>query len=297
MAPHTRRHVTALAEATDELVVVTTAELGAEARAFLSARARLVERRNEGYDFFSYKVGLDVAGDLTRWDEVVVCNDSFIGPLRPYPEIFAAMVDRPVDFWGMSRNNRPAPHLQSYFFVVRPWLAGSRAFQDFWRDMTPRSVRAQVIKHYEVGMSATFTAAGFTYDTYFDYDEREARLGLARARWAALHHWELPRSVVTLKRFLRLFAAFNPAAGLADAALDGARLPLVKVDTLRYDPYYLGADSLLAACEQRYPREFDGVRAYLERTQTSYAERPSHIARPAPWPIRPAGRLLAYRTG
>ena len=78
LGPHVRRQVEALAGAVDELVVVSTSELTGEARQFLAGAARLIERENTGYDFLSYKAGLD-ASDLERYDEVTITNDSYVG--------------------------------------------------------------------------------------------------------------------------------------------------------------------------------------------------------------------------
>jgi rhamnosyltransferase len=82
-------------------------------------------------------------------------------------------------------------------------------------------------------------------------------------------------------------------AAMADRALGGARLPLVKIDTLRYDPYRLGSDRLLAACERQYPEQFAGVRQYLERTAVLYPPRPGESAGPTS-PPPPLRRLIGY---
>ena len=89
---------------------------------------------------------------------------------------------------------------------------------------------------------------------------------------------------------------WNPAIGLADAALDGGRLPYVKIDTLRYDPYGLNADKLLRLCERAYPDAFDGVRHYLDSTADALPRScPSAQLRPTPVAMRPLRRLVEYR--
>lgn len=271
VAPHVLRHVAALGEVADRLLVVTTAALTDEARAALGGIAEVVERDNYGYDFYSYKTGLDHVDDLTAYDEVVVCNDSFVGPLRPYPAIFDAMAGRQVDVWGMTLSRRRTLHLQSFFVVFRRWVVGSQAFAGFWRRMTPVSDRREVITRYEIGMSRAMLEAGFVLGSYFEEDERDARLAGAR------HLWQVGSHVVRLPRRRWLSATrrlapepWNPMAALADRALDDARLPVVKLDTLRYDPYRLGSDMLLAKCEQRYPEAFAGVRDFLQRTAAVY---------------------------
>ena len=142
VGPHVRRQVESVAAAVDRLLVVSTAALTDESRAWLAERAELTERPNYGYDFTSYQVGLHRAGDLTAYDEVVICNDTYV-PVKPYTEIFAAMADAPVDFWGLTRTERIAPHVQSFFVAFRPWVVGSATFRSSGRAWTrcPRGGR------------------------------------------------------------------------------------------------------------------------------------------------------------
>jgi rhamnosyltransferase len=295
--PHVRRQVTALAEDIEDVVVVSTAPLTDDARRWLSARARLVERANYGYDFFSYKVGLDAAGDLTAYDEVIVCNDTFVGPLRPYGRIVADMAGRAADFWGFTETRRVRPHVQSFFVAFRPWTVDSRAFRLFWSEMEPISDRKQVILRYEVGMSQRLYDAGFASAAYFDENDADRTLGRRRVRWWAAHRSPLPRTRAEVARFRqRAGEAWNPSSAMADRALADGRLPYVKLDTLRYDPYGLDAGRLLTLCEQRFPDLFDGVRASLADTAAFYRPRPAEVLRPTPLPLRPLAPLVRYTT-
>src|SRR6266540_1930391 len=142
VAPHALRHLEALGEIADRLVLVTTADLNDPAIvAEVERRAELVRRNNYGYDFFSWKVGLEHVAELSGYDNVVLCNDSFVGPLVPYPRIFAAMARRPCDAWGLTQSLRRTRHVQSFFVSFRNWVVRSRAFTRFWADMTPVSNR------------------------------------------------------------------------------------------------------------------------------------------------------------
>jgi lipopolysaccharide biosynthesis protein len=110
IGPHVRRQVESLAAAVDRLLVVSAADLTDESRAWLREHAELTERPNYGYDFTSYQVGLHRAGDLSAYDEVVICNDTYV-PVKPYVDIFSAMSGQAVDFWGLTRTERVAPHV------------------------------------------------------------------------------------------------------------------------------------------------------------------------------------------
>jgi rhamnosyltransferase len=294
IAPHLRRHILAWHGQCQRLIVVSTSPLTAEARSWLQANAELLERENYGYDFYSYRAGLAAAGDLAGYDEVVICNDTFVGPLRPYADIFAAMADVPVDFWGMTATERIEPHLQSFFVVFRSWVVASHAFTSFWQAMTPISDRRQVIRRYEVGLSRVLQEAGFTMGSYFVESDADRRRARRRVQWWALHRsggWRVGRK----KLLERMREPWNPILALADDPVGDTRLPLVKLDVLRFDPYGLGAERLLRSCERAHPASFEGIADYLRRTKRHYPIRADEKLRPTPAVLRPLRRLVGYR--
>lgn len=290
-APHARRNAQALLAACDRVLLVSTAAFTPAARAAIPAGVELVERDNEGYDFYSWRVGI-TALDLSGVDQLITCNDSYVGPLRPYRDIVAGMAAVGVDFWGLTRTDRRAPHVQSYFMCFRRWVLQSKAFGRFWSAMVPISDRLEVIKRYEVGLSQTLLDAGFGMGAYFEEDAADRRLARLRHLWwaaNAVRHQPPERRRRAARQMP--FEAWNPMAALADRALGAARLPAVKLDTLRYDPYRLGAARLLERCEAQYPEEFAGVRELLARTSGTYAARGGGAGaaeRPAPRVVRAA---------
>jgi lipopolysaccharide biosynthesis protein len=295
LGPHTRRQVAALAAAVDDLLVVTTADLTSGAREFLGSHARVIERPNVGYDFLSYKVGLESA-DLSAYDEVTVCNDSYVGPLTDYALIFDHMSSSKVDFWGLTETDRVSHHVQSFFITFRPTVVASEEFGRFWSEMVPLSHRYKVIRRYEVGLSRRLYGAGFTSAPYFVETDEDRKMARRRVRWWALRRTGVPTTpsdVALLRKRSRV--AWNPSLALADRALDAGRLPYVKIDTLRYDSYDLGADRLLTLCEQRFPDAFSGVREFLQTTSHHYPPRPNERLASLPRVLRPARRLVEYR--
>ena len=295
VAPHVTRQVQALAESVEHLVIVSTASLTESASQWLARHGQLIPRDNVGYDFFSYRTGLESVADLSRYDEVVVCNDTYVGPLRSYARLFDDMAGRPVDFWGLSASQRISPHVQSFFVAFRPWMVASRAFESFWGNMQPISDRTKVIRRYEVGLTSFFADAGFAWSAYYAETEAERRLARRRVAWWMAHRGPLP-PVTDLRDWYaeQTRAGWNPAVGLADAALDDGRLPYVKLDTLRYDPYGLDSPKLLGLCEERFPEAFDGVRDHIDATREFYPPRSKEALRPTPAALRPLRRLVEY---
>ena len=150
-------------------VVFVSTQLSDAAARELADVVEVLTRRNEGYDFFSYKRGIESLGALAAFDTLTVLNSSFVclDPPRLTGRFFSR--SRPgIDVLGLSANFEYAAHLQSYWisFESRRVL-DSPAFARWWGDMEPVSERELVISRYEVGMSHALKAAGFTLASAF----------------------------------------------------------------------------------------------------------------------------------
>lgn len=278
LAPHVRRSVGALAGVADRLVVVSTASLTDASRRWLDAHAEVVTRPNVGHDFASYRRGLDqLAGG---WDALMLANDSAVLPLTPLDTVIDGMEAGGADFWGITPGYGIAPHVQSYFMYFGPSVLGAPEWSNFWTTVMTSGTRGDVIATGEVRLSRTLVDAGFTMDTVLRPSLPERLIGAARADSMELRDAVGSRRARPMAGWLRRLAAhtrrpeWNAAVALADLSLrDPARLPAVKISTLRDDAYGLGTPILLSALERRYPVAFDGVRDYLERTDGFYGNR------------------------
>jgi hypothetical protein len=273
VAPHVQRYLAQLAEVADRLVVVSTAELTPAGRHSLERHGELLVRRNEGYDFLSWKTGLEHVGDWDSYDRVLICNDSVVGPFRPLADVLGSVDPRDVDFWGITESAEIAPHLQSWFVVFERPVLRSGILHGFWRAMRPESDRYWVIRRYEIGMSRLLLTAGFRMGSYYRPTPWErvkaARRYVRYVRAAPGQRLPGPRDPWP----------WNPMTACWDAALDG-RLPFAKIEVLRDDPYGVGADSMLAQLEAAQPDMMTDVRQYLDRTRTDYQLlRPRHFSR------------------
>ena len=105
-------------------------------------------------------------------------------------------------------------------------------------------------------------------------------------RWWAAHRPGTSRDRAGLRVRERSREPWNPAAALADRALDHGRLPYVKLDTLRFDPYGLGADKLLGYCERELPQRSPGS-APSSRTRPSTTRHAHRAAAAHPAALEP----------
>lgn len=274
VGPHVTRLASALAHECDDLVIVSTARLTDGARAELAALGRLVERENVGYDFYSWRAGLLAMPGWQDSDELVLANDSVIGPLVPMHQLLSRLRRRGLDLGGASLSHQFEPHVQSYFMVLSAAMLRSPYLQQFWLGMTPVSRRGEVIDRYELGLSHLAHVLGHRVGAYFEPGPRDRRVAALRTvRLAAQRDGRPVPDGLERRLLLRgptPDTESSPVFSLWDRAITG-RLPFVKVSLLRADPYRLGTETMLGQLERTHPRAFDGVRGYLDRTAASYS--------------------------
>lgn len=141
----------------------------------------IIIRQNVGFDVWAYKEGLDHIRDhyAGAFDEVVMFNHTFFGPLYPASEIFEKMEATRCDFWGLTahkkqieedrRGKHEIPfHLNSYFISVREPMLSSDAFRDYWATMPMIETYQQSIHDHELRFTRHFQDLGYVCGSYMD---------------------------------------------------------------------------------------------------------------------------------
>ncbi|MBB5543045.1 rhamnan synthesis F family protein [Paraburkholderia fungorum] len=149
-----------LLEVADHLIVVST---GLRPEAFESSDPRItvVLRQNVGYDFYSFKVGIESISALWAYDELIVANDSiYMVRDHSFSDVFERMSDAECDMWAMTISDQIVSHAQSYFVVFRKSVLVTPAFAKFWRNVRVLDNKWEIILNYEVGMTQHFVAHG-----------------------------------------------------------------------------------------------------------------------------------------
>jgi len=123
----------------------------------------LVFERHRGYDFGSYRRGLELAqarGLLEQASHVLLCNDSVLGPLGDLEPLLQRMQAAPDEAWGLTASHQLTPHLQSYFVLLGRELLERAPLRHFFNSIEPLLSRYAVIQRYELGLSRALLAAG-----------------------------------------------------------------------------------------------------------------------------------------
>ena len=174
-----------LVKSLDQLVIVANGELDADSRKRLERFAdRIIVRENKGLDIAAYRQALLSIGwsKLAAYDEVICLNDTILGPVFPFSEMFETMDGKNVDFWGITAyphdvafGEEIPTHLQSYWHAYRKSLITSKAFQRYWETMPVYEDYAEATRKHEMTFTKRFADLGFTWASYIDYDKYRSR--------------------------------------------------------------------------------------------------------------------------
>lgn len=152
-----------------ELIFVTVSDItNKDINQLKSLNIKVIKRENLGYDFYSYKIGLEGL-QIDHYDELIICNDSVFGPLTPIKSIFDNMKRLKCDFWGITDSTLHSYHIQSYFLVFRKRVLVSSSFCNFWNNVHILDDKEQIIQLYEVGLSQYFIKNTFVPAVYVQY--------------------------------------------------------------------------------------------------------------------------------
>jgi len=162
------------------IVVVVNGALTELGRSRLEPLADdVVVRENRGYDIWGYKAGLDAVGEaIADYDEVLLANDTWFGPVVPFAPMFERMDGSALHFWGMTDHVRVEPnpftqtgylpyHLQSYWVAVRREMFLSQDWIAYWRDLPQMDTYADAVVKHEGIFTEHFTDLGYVGEVAF----------------------------------------------------------------------------------------------------------------------------------
>lgn len=263
------------------VLVSTSASLDeASVRALEEVAAATILRENIGYDFGSYKVGIDhLRHRGIRPRQLLLTNDSVFGPFYPLDQVFKDA--QAHDLYGMTDSFDFHHHLQSFFLVYGERVLQSQDFTDFWNrvefiDAGEPGFKQQIILRYEVGGSQYFLERGYSVGAALPFTDvlaRACREYLDHLRAAQLQ----PGSTV-----LPLDIKFNATHRFWHTLLDMG-FPFLKRELLLVNP--TNADITTWSDEVRSKSDYDltmvisAMRNYSGNDDFFFVTRPATIAK------------------
>ncbi|MDU6698156.1 MAG: rhamnan synthesis F family protein, partial [Streptococcus salivarius] len=172
------RFLQALAPLVDDAIVVVNGQLHDDDINNLEAYGKVLTRDNKGYDTAAFREGIFAFGKdkLKDYDQLLLVNDTNIGPMRDLSQVFQEMADKQLDFWGISFGEEQEDvtkenpygyipkHLQSYFLVIEKLMLNDDDFYEYWTHLTDTDSRDKAIGRHETRFTKHFADLGYRYD-------------------------------------------------------------------------------------------------------------------------------------
>ncbi|TVS05315.1 MAG: glycosyltransferase [Cyanobium sp. PLM2.Bin73] len=195
--------------------------------------AVVLVRRNEGYDFGSWKAGISFCrSHLERISRLILTNDSCYGPLHSFDSLFKRLEASNADVVGLTESTAISSHLQSYFLAYGSRVLRSALFWEFWDQIGIWGSKVELVRDCEVGWSTTLVDAGFKLEALY----------LAGEHGNVTHtHW---RQLLTELEF-----------------------PFLKAELLRLNPIRQNIDSWDSVAAAINPRVAQMIRDHLAQQQ------------------------------
>lgn len=259
------------------IVFVSTASLPeSEIAKVESLGVKAIVRENVGYDFYSYKVGLDNLV-LEAYEELILCNDSVYGPFYPVVDLFEKDAISQCDFWGVTDNYEINYHLQSYFLVFRRVAFFCDAFRRFWAELEILEDKLEIIRRYEIGLSQRLLQAELVAKSVYPVDKiNPLRFYIL---WLIQFVKKKSHRVFTIEFYKNLF---KNLMGLKAAAtlrvntthedwrhlLESGSSPFVKIELLRDNPCNIdGVENIYDIIDECFDYPVDLIKHHLQRVR------------------------------
>ena len=119
---------------------------------------KIIRRKNIGYDFYSYKCGLEYYLKKLKKnysnENLFFLNSSvlFIKKNRLINEIKKIKISE-NKFWGLTKSFELTEHIQSYFFCFSSKILLNKIIFKWWKEMRPFKKRQTIVDKYELGLS------------------------------------------------------------------------------------------------------------------------------------------------
>jgi len=161
-------YIEALSKISDVIFVSTASKLNADSTECINEFcSEIIVKENIGYDFGAWKTGLISAGDnLSKYQNLILCNDSVFGPLFPLDEMFEKMGKTNADIWSVSDNRQIKHHLQSFFIVYTSKAFNGTVFKDFYDNFTIINDKQTLIVEKEIKFSQALKESGLNLSSY-----------------------------------------------------------------------------------------------------------------------------------
>ena len=169
-----------------EIMIVCNGKLDIAGKERLEQYGKVLVRENKGFDVWAYKTALETYGwdKLAEFDEVIMLNNTIMGPVYELSETFEKMDQKDLDFWGLTEYFKIKgdtfgyspygylpDHIQSHWIACRRPLVSSKEFHDYWENMSMIEDYAQAVGKHESIFTKTFADMGYKWGVSVEMED------------------------------------------------------------------------------------------------------------------------------
>lgn len=153
----------------DVIIVSTANHISTTERNKIKKYLRaFVLKKNIGYDFISWKIGMSLLKDFEAYDDLLLLNDSIFFPLNKPKNMFNEMKNKKYDFWGLIDCYNRRYHIQSYFWYFGKKIKKSHFFTTFWNRCISLDDKVEIINKYETMFTSLVIKKFFHVGAYVE---------------------------------------------------------------------------------------------------------------------------------
>ena len=201
--------------------------------------ALVVHRRNEGLDFGAWKDVAPIA--MRRWpsaSELLLVNDSVLGPFGPITPFFEAMRAEGDGVYGFLESMQRQQHIQSWFVMVR----GSNTIKDVTEFLSkvPISVsKDKIIRRGELRLANELCSKGHKVSSFYSYEKLiDLTLSMKDERNYLANNLCGDNSIIKLSTLQEklLLQPINPSHYLWRVLIGRCGFPFIKTELILKNP-------------------------------------------------------------
>lgn len=268
-----------------DLIFVSVSNVSEKEQIKLNGLANaFINKKNEGYDFGSWKSGIESIGfeNLSKYDEIVLVNDSCYGPIFDIKKVFEKM-DKKEDLgvWSITKGESIAKYLQSYLLVLRKNVFEKQFFIDFFATVSHRGTKIEYIKDFEIGLSSLIIENNIKFDSYCNVSFIKTLIQgtilkiktILLKTFSDRHrkwHDSFGKQKRTKIEFIKLLLnprVSNPSLIMIPMMIKKYKIPLIKIMLFRDNPYCENVEKTKKYIKKYTNYDFSLIENHLKRTK------------------------------
>lgn len=121
-------------------------------------------RANIGYDFGSWAAALEAHPVLREKEQVLLTNDSMVGPFEDLTRLREAADASGADIFSLTESFQMRHHPQSFFLLFKNGILQDSPWQKFFSGVREQGVKEDIIGAYEFGVAKNCERFGYSWE-------------------------------------------------------------------------------------------------------------------------------------